>query len=127
MNKDKTQEELTPKQMNALYKYFELNAEELNRRGHDISNVLSKAKVDIMWTKENFKVNIWHEIQEAMYKTRSTSKLKKQNQIDSIVDVITSFMAKNFPDVEHIPFPEKCDWCDAINSHKPSCPEYQSQ
>jgi|SRR6056297_2686528 len=112
----------TLKQNKALYKYFELVAEALNREGHTVQEVLDNAKIDIFWTKDNFKTNIWHPIQSSMYGTKSTTKLKKQKQIDRIVDVINKFLAENFPDVEPVQFPCQCEECGMLNgNHKEDC------
>ena len=101
----KKEEKRTNQQNSALYKYFQLYADALNERGHTVPAVLEKAEIDIFWTKENFKVNIWHEIQRKMYGTVSTTKLLKLEQIDKIHDVITAFVAREFSDVGYIPFP----------------------
>jgi hypothetical protein len=114
-------EKLTRKQQNALHLYLEMIANALNDKGHSVQEVLSKAKLDIFWTKENVKENLWREIQEAMYGTRSTTELNKQEQIDRIHDVINKFLSENFPDVGYIEFPHVCKWCGGVGDHDKYC------
>jgi len=99
------EEKRTSQQNRALYKYFTMYANSLNEQGHTVPVVLEKANVDIFWTKDNFKVNIWHEIQRELYGTASTTRLLKLEQINKIHDVITAFMAREFSNVGYVPFP----------------------
>lgn len=85
----------TLRQNNALHKYFELLSVELNNQGLDFTHVF-KNPVAIMITPEIVKECIWKPIQKAMFKTKSTTKLSKQEQIDKIYDVINKKLSEEF-------------------------------
>lgn len=93
----------TIQQGKAVHVFCELLAKTLNDMGLDQRKVL-KPSIDIPWTKEAVKLNIWHPIQEAMYGTNSTAFLRKQEQIDAIHKVIMRELGRNHF-VEYIPFP----------------------
>lgn len=76
----------TIKQNSALHKYFTLLAEALNDGGFDMRETI-RQDVEIPWTPETVKENLWRPIQNAYFKKRSTAKLKK-NEIDKVYDVL---------------------------------------
>jgi hypothetical protein len=93
-------------QNNALHKYFQLLSEELNNQGLDFTKIF-KNPVAIMITPEIVKECIWKPIQKAMFKTKSTTKLSKQDQIDKIYDVINKKFSEDFE--IFVEFPRKED------------------
>lgn len=93
----------TPQQGKAIHVFCELLAKAMNEMGLDQRKVL-KPGIEIPWTKDAIKTQIWHPIQEAMYNTNSTIFLHKQEQIDKIHEVIMRELGKNHG-VEYIKFP----------------------
>jgi hypothetical protein len=90
------------KQNSALHLYFQLLSTELNNRGLDFTQVF-KNPLAIMITPEIVKECMWKPIQKAMFKTKSTTKLSKQEQIDKIYDVINKKLSEDFG--VYVPFP----------------------
>jgi hypothetical protein len=89
------------KQNNALHKYFELLAIELNESGLDMKKVL-KPTVDIPWGKETIKEFLWKPIMEAQTRKKSTTELTSK-QIDAVFDTVNRLLSEKFG--VHIPFP----------------------
>ena len=94
----------TLKQNNALHKYFEMLAEELNNAGYDVKKTLS-SKLEHPWNAELIKELIWRPVQEACLGKKSTTELSKQKDIDVIYDVINRHMGQNFG--IYVPFPSE--------------------
>jgi len=94
----------TLKQNNALHKYFEMLAEELNNAGYDVKKTLS-SKLEHPWNAELIKELIWRPVQEACLGKKSTTELSKQKDIDVIYDVINKHMGENFG--IYVPFPSE--------------------
>ncbi len=94
----------TLKQNNALHKYFEMLAEELNNAGYDVKKTLS-SKLEHPWNAELVKELIWRPVQEACLGKKSTTELSKQKDIDVIYDVINRHMGQNFG--IYVPFPSE--------------------
>ena len=77
---------LTNRQTKALHLWFEWLAKELNNAGWDTRKTL-RQDIDIPWTAESIKRNIWKPLQKAKYDTTSIRQLKRE-QIDEILKVI---------------------------------------
>lgn len=90
-------------QNSALHLFCTQLADTLNDMGLDQRKVL-KPSINIPWTKESVKKQIWSPIQEAMYGTNSTTFLHKQGQIETIHKVIMRELGEKH-EVEFIPFP----------------------
>jgi hypothetical protein len=109
----------TPKQNSGLWLYYDLKSQQLNDMGKDMRLVL-KPHIKIPWTKQSFHDEIWIPIQKAMYGTDSTTELLKQEQIDSIHEVIERELGIAHH-AEYIPFPSKYEVDqrqDAIKKHR---------
>ena len=92
----------TQSQSNALHLWFTQIADVLNENGITAQQIFSRP-VEHFWTPELIK-EIWRKIQKAMFGQRSTTKLKKTEQIDKIVDVLTKLIAERAK-IEVPPFP----------------------
>ena len=92
-------------QNSALHKYFDMLAEALNEKSLDMRKVL-KPEIDIVWTKDSVKTYIWAIIQNVMFGTKSTTKLKT-NEVSQIYDVIHRSMIEKH-DI-FVMFPSKDD------------------
>ena len=53
-------------QNNSIHLWFDQVAKELNEKGLTIQKVLSKYKVELDWTGDSFKENVWRPIQKAL-------------------------------------------------------------
>lgn len=93
----------TDSQNRALWLFMTNLAKSLNDAGLEPRKVL-KPDYNLQWTKEMIHDNIWIPIQEAMYKTNSTTFLHKQEQIDKIHSIINRELGEKF-NLEYIPFP----------------------
>lgn len=85
------------KQNNALHKYFELLAQELNVAGYTVVPVVRELKnnPDIPWTKSTVKEILWKTIQKHVVGHDHTSKLEKP-QVARIYDVVHKFTSERF-------------------------------
>lgn len=94
----------TDSQNKALHKYLTLVAEELDRNGHTLQDVVKAiTKVEIRPTMLNIKDVVWREIQKSQLGIESTTDLKKQQDIDKVYDVMNKWLGTYFE--IHIPFP----------------------
>jgi len=93
------------KQNNSLHLYYELLAKEFNNAGLDFKQIFDNP-VDIIITPLIVKECLWKPIQTAMFGTKSTTKLSKQEQIDKIYDVINKKVSEFGI---YVPFPNKED------------------
>ena len=94
----------TGKQNNSLYKYFELLADELNRKGLDMRKLL-KPEIEIPWNKNTVKKYIWSKIQKVMFQTESTTELKT-DEVSQLFDVINRSMIDKHDVIVMIPHKE---------------------
>lgn len=94
----------TDTQSRAIHLYLEMLATELNNAGYTVQIVL-KNVMDISWTKNLCKELIWRPIQEALLSKRSTTKLARQQDIDTVYDHINQNISEKFG--LHIPFPTR--------------------
>lgn len=90
----------TPTQNNALHKYFELVATELNDAGYDIKKTIAH-QMDIPWSLESVKELIWRQAQKTLKGKVSTTELLT-NEINDIYDVVNRYLAQFGI---HVPFP----------------------
>jgi hypothetical protein len=100
---DQHPKQRTLPQNSALHLFCTQLADTLNDMGLDQRKVL-KPSINIPWTKQAVKDMIWRPIQEAMYRTNSTTFLQKQGQIEMIHKVIMRELGEKH-EVEFIPFP----------------------
>lgn len=91
----------TPAQNRALHKYFTMLADEMNAAGLDQRAVL-KPEVDIPWTTESVKEQIWRPLQKIQLGKDSTTELSTTD-IDKILDTITKHLGEKFGLVVEFP------------------------
>ena len=105
MDKDLiNQKQRTDSQNRALHLYLTQVANELDRQGHTMQDVVKKiTKVEIKPTMHNVKEMIWREIMKAQLGKESTTFLAKQEDIDKCYDVMNKWLGTYFE--IHIPFP----------------------
>ena len=102
--KQQNAKQRTESQNNALHLYLTQVANELDRQGHTMQDVVNKiTKVEIKPTMHNVKEMIWREIMKAQLGKESTTFLNKQEDIDKVYDVMNKWLGTYF-DI-HIPFP----------------------
>lgn len=92
----------TEKQNNALHLYFMWLATELNLAGYTVQLVL-KEKMDLDFTPEMVKELLWRPAQKAILKKKSTTELKKLEDIDLVYEHLNRHLGEKFG--IHIPFP----------------------
>ena len=101
MNTDKEVKQRTDAQNRALWKYFELLADELNSAGYDMKKVL-KPNVDIPWSKQTICDYVWKPIMKAQIGLESTTEMTTKD-IDQIYDTINRHIGEKFG--LHVDFP----------------------
>ena len=90
-------------QNKSLWLYFSHLAQELNLSGNDMKGTI---QVDMWWDKDSIHKHLWLPLQEAMFDTKTTTKLTGQ-QIDKIYDTINKTIGERtgvyvpFPSDEH--------------------------
>ena len=98
-------------QNRSMWLFCSLLAKAFNDAGYTIQMVLKLFKLGLNWNKDSVMDIIWRPIQEALFKKKSTTKLKKMQEIDSIYEHINRFTAKMGI---HVPFPAKCLSCSHV-------------
>jgi len=94
----------TERQSRSLHLYLTQVAEELDRQGHTLQDIVKCiTKVEIRPTMQNIKDVVWREIQKAQLGIESTTDLKKQEDIDKVYEVMNKWLGTYFE--IHIPFP----------------------
>lgn len=93
----------TLQQNKALHKYFELLSEALNDAGLDMKATL-RPEIDIPWTPENVKNNLWRPIQKALLNKESTTELDKVDP-SLVYEILNRNLAEKFG--IHVPFPSE--------------------
>ena len=81
-------------QNKAMHKYFDMLAEALNEAGLDMKTVL-KPEVEIPWTKESVKNQLWRPVQIIMEDKESTTELESAEPSD-IYLVLQRHIAEKF-------------------------------
>jgi len=84
----------TEKQNRALHKFFTQLAEVLNDAGLDQRTVL-KPNIQIPWSPESIKENLWRPVQEVYLGKRSTTELDTKD-INAIYDIINRHLGERF-------------------------------
>lgn len=85
----------TPSQNNALHKWFELVADELNNAGYTVQIVL-KERFDVDWTKDLVKTLLWKTAQKALLEKDSTTDLNKTDDIDQVFEPLNRFLGEKY-------------------------------
>jgi hypothetical protein len=94
----------TERQNNAIHLYLTQVANELDRQGHTLQDIVKViTKVEIRPTMSNIKEVVWREIQKAQLGKTSTTDLSKQEDIDKVYDAMNKWLGFYFQ--VHIPFP----------------------
>lgn len=95
----------TSQQNRALHKYLSLLAEELDRNGHTLQDVVKAIKkAEIRPTPNALKEVVWKPMQEIMLGKKSTTELTKL-EVDQVYEMVNAFIGREFH--FHIPFPAK--------------------
>ena len=97
-------EKRTSNQNNALWLYFTLVAESLNDAGYTVQIVL-KEKIDLDWNKDLVSSLLWKPAQQALIGEKSTTKLKKLEDIDTIFEHLNRHISEKFGIA--VPFPSQ--------------------
>lgn len=92
----------TERQNRALHLWFTQLAEELNDGGYDVQLVLKK-KLEMDWTPELIKEALWRPAQKVILKKRSTTELKKGEDIDKVFEHLNRHLGEKFG--IYVPFP----------------------
>lgn len=88
----KTGKQRTLTQNAALHKYCQMLADDLNNAGLDMRHVL-KPEVDIPWTMEAVKENLWKPIQKAVTGKESTTK-PLTNEYGEVYEVLSKHLSE---------------------------------
>ena len=94
----------TGQQNRALHLWFELLAREFNDAGYDVQAVI-KEKIGIDWNKELVKDLLWRTAQERILKKKSTTELKKSEDIDLVWEHLNRHLGEKFG--VHVDFPNQ--------------------
>lgn len=92
----------THTQNNALHLYFYQLAEALNEGGFSVQLVLGQ-KMELNWTAAMVKELLWRPAQQAITKKRSTTRLAKLEEIETIYEHLNRHLSEKF--WLHVPFP----------------------
>lgn len=92
----------TDTQNRSLHLWYTQVSDECNKNGVDAKLVMSKV-IRMDMTPEFIKA-MWKTLQQALFKTKSTTELKKTGQIDRVYDHFVRFFANEF-ELELPPFP----------------------
>ena len=98
-------------QNNALHLWFELVAKELNDGGLHVQKVLEQT-IEINWNKDLVKNTLWRPVQVALLKKKSTTELKKTEDIDVVYEHLNRYLSDKFG--LHVPFPNWEDKDEAV-------------
>ena len=108
--KNSADKQRTLQQNKALHLYLSQVADELDRQGHTMQNVVQKiTKVEIKPTLYNVKEMIWREIMKAQLGKDSTTFLEK-NEIDQVYDVMNKWLGTYFEIYISFPNDEQRQW-----------------
>jgi len=93
----------TQSQNNAIHLYLTQVANELDRNGHTLQDVVKEIrKVEITPTMHNIKEVVWREIQKAHLGKESTTFLTK-HEVTEIYEIMNKWLGLHFK--IHVPFP----------------------
>lgn len=94
----------TDSQNKAIHLWLELVAEELDRHGHTVQDIVEKIRrAEIRPNKTVLKEVLWRPYQIAALQKESTTELTK-HEVDKVYEGLNKFLADNF-DGMHVPFP----------------------
>jgi len=77
-------------------------ADELNAAGLSKQQVLSKT-IELAWDGDSIKEDLWRPVQKALLKKKSTTELKKTEDIDKVFEHLNRFLGEKLG--VHVPFP----------------------
>lgn len=93
----------TSQQNRALHLWLSMVAEELDKHGHTLQDIVGKIrKAEIRPNTENLKEVMWKPYQMAALRKDSTTKLTK-HEVDIVYEGLNKFLGQEFE--IHIPFP----------------------
>ena len=82
------------KQNRAMHLFFEFLAASLNDAGLDMRTVL-KPEINIPWSAETVKENLWRPVQVALLQKKSTTELET-GEVSKVEDVLMRHLIKEF-------------------------------
>lgn len=97
----------TASQNNALHLYLSRVADEMNKQGITMQDVMRAVKrAEIRPTMEGLKEVVWKPLQEVMLAKKSTTELSK-TEVDEVYEMFNAFIGREFG--IHVPFPNDPD------------------
>jgi len=97
----------TPSQNAAIHKWLELLADELDKNGHTVQNIVERIKrAEIRPNKTVLKEVLWRPYQIAALGKESTTELTKF-EVDKVYEGLNKFISQEFE--LHVPFPSDPD------------------
>ena len=103
--KFKTEDKLTRQQQKSLFKWLGLIADALNQEGITLNEFLMPA-IEVPATKENLHKTFLKQLIKNLHNEDSTTEIKKNKEIDQLIDIITLHCANNFQ-LSVPPFPSE--------------------
>lgn len=97
----------TNQQNKSIHLFCELLADALNDAGLDQRKVL-KPSIDIPWTKDSVKEQLWKAIQKAQFETDSTTDLTT-DQVSAVYDTLNRHLGEKFGVTVGFPSSEMLD------------------
>ena len=82
-------------QNNALHLWFKLIADEFNNAGYSVQLIL-KQKIDLDWDADKVKELLWRPAQRALLGKKSTTELKKIEDIDIVWEHLNRHLGEKF-------------------------------
>jgi hypothetical protein len=99
------EDERTTRQSRALHLWLTQVADELDKQGHTLQDVVKAIKrAEIRPTMEALKEVMWKPLMLIMFKKKSTTQLEKL-EVDKVYEVANKFLSDNFE--THVPFPSQ--------------------
>ena len=104
---DETEKQRTIQQNKSLHKWCELVAESLNDAGFDFKKFLEVAqyKLDVPWTKELVKDQLWRVVQESQTGKESTTELSTVDP--TVIHKIVMNRVCELTGISYIEWPDK--------------------
>ncbi len=85
----------TERQNRAIHLFFTQLADALNEAGYSVQKILSK-KMDIDWNPDYVKELLWRPAQKAIVHKKSTTELRRGEEIDLIYDHLVRHLGEEF-------------------------------
>lgn len=98
-------DKLTRQQQKSLFKWLGLIADALNEEGITLNEFLMPA-IQVPATKENLHKTFLKQLIKNLHNEDSTTEIKKNKEIDQLIDIITLHCANNFQ-LSVPPFPSE--------------------